>query len=255
MARRRRSLRRVLRKFRFSPTLKVAALVGLTLQALGFVLLRIDTQPQPSPPRPAPFVSLAPDGSASRRDAWSAQAELRDSTPLLLPTRWNAASAAFTTGADEPFAVFSPFPPDVSLEGVDGESLPPLNVVRPEAVAVLETRPPRPFAPRGPATDQPPPGRELRWEVAALTDGAVVRTGVVPLPPEAPAAAREPGRWRVYIGPAGPVGRPFAVGAAPRPWREGVLGAPFALAGLPTGYYEVRVIARAEAVGDPVAGR
>ena len=150
-----------------SPVLQIALLVGVTAHLIGFLVFRVKTKDLPNrQPEPA-FVQYVSPVALADDSALRERAELMDSAPLFIPTRWNAAQELVTTTRDRLSQTFPPFEPQIDL----------LRALKPESLMVTLDS----------AVDRPADLLALRyWQI--FKDFAVVAPKPVALPAPRPVA-------------------------------------------------------------------
>lgn len=109
------ALREPGRKGRLSPLLRLALLFGVVVHLLGFLVVRIASDPLPAPQESPAFVSLLASGGGGDAEELSAQASLFDSAPLFIPGEWSSASEVFSSRIVQDRRKFPDFEPDIEL--------------------------------------------------------------------------------------------------------------------------------------------
>lgn len=119
---------------------RVAILTGVLLHLAGFFIFRVVAEPEIKTSQPNPKVSVASSSKAA--EALIAMAELADSEPLFLPTRWNATTSPVqVVSARLNASPFDTFPPEIALDSATfkAQTSPRSNAnVLPEEVLTLE---------------------------------------------------------------------------------------------------------------------
>lgn len=197
---------------------RFAITVGIGVHLAGFLLFRVVAEPTPAPDAPAIYVSIAskgPDGFGS-----SDAADLADSEPLFLPTRWNAStspqrSVAISGQAASPF---DPFPAEVVL-GPAEAPLPAVTPVLPSSARdALELNRGAIFATFG-RDETSQPSQISREPSIMVYDYRTGRSlGSIP-PPQAHESPDFPEDWRfaefqVYVDYSGIVGTPLLLNSS-----------------------------------------
>lgn len=117
-------------QFLVSPVLRIALFVGVSIHLIGFLVFRVQTgdlpgrEPEPALVRYVSSVTLASDLALQE------QAELMDSAPLFIPTRWNASQEVAALTRDRLGQRFAPFEPQIDL----------LAALQPEGVSLAAAR-------------------------------------------------------------------------------------------------------------------
>lgn len=133
---------------------------------------------RPAAVAPAP-VGLVPWAEGSADQLLKEEAQLRDPTPLFLPTEWNAAEASLPADFQrEPGVQFQSYPARLTFGEADLNLDFPATVVPPEhpAEALALDKPERPMAGFGEAEPAVPvlPGRRAFVEVTASGNGRLM---------------------------------------------------------------------------------
>ncbi|MDG2345127.1 MAG: hypothetical protein P8M62_03615 [Opitutae bacterium] len=100
-----------------SPLFRIGLLLGIAIHLAGFLIFRVTSNPLPDREEVGPFVEYVSAGSLAIDRELEEQAELFDSAPLFIPTRWNASHRTTYDLGDALQAAFSDFEPDVDLLG------------------------------------------------------------------------------------------------------------------------------------------
>ena len=74
-----------------SPLLQLALLLGVLFHLVGFLIFRVVSSPLPDRALSQPYVEYVSAGSLASDRELEEQLALFDSSPLFIPTRWNAA--------------------------------------------------------------------------------------------------------------------------------------------------------------------
>lgn len=98
-----------------SPVLRVALMVGVAVHLAGFLLFRVISNPLPTRDDRAAFVRYVSAGSLAGDLALEEQAQLFDSAPLFVPTKWNAAQNVSLAQRDRVRERFAEFEPSIDL--------------------------------------------------------------------------------------------------------------------------------------------
>lgn len=102
-------------QFLVSPVLRIALFVGVSIHLIGFLVFRVQTGDLPGrEPEPALVRYVSPVTLASDL-ALQEQAELMDSAPLFVPTRWNASQEIVALTSDRLSQRFALFEPKIDL--------------------------------------------------------------------------------------------------------------------------------------------
>ena len=100
-----------------SPLFRIGLLLGVAIHLAGFLIFRVTSNPLPDREEVGPFVEYVSAGSLAIDRELEEQAELFDSAPLFIPTRWNASHMTTYDVGDALQAAFSDFEPEVDLLG------------------------------------------------------------------------------------------------------------------------------------------
>lgn len=110
------SQRHVKESHRFlSPVLRAALLAGVAVHLAGFLIFRVVSNPLPTRDDQAAFVRYVSASSLAGDLALEEQAELFDSAPLFVPTKWNAAQNVSLAQRDRVRERFPEFEPSIDL--------------------------------------------------------------------------------------------------------------------------------------------
>jgi len=112
-----------------SPVLRLALLLGVAVHLAGFLIFRVVSTPLPTREDTAPFIEYVSAGSLASDVALEEQAQLFDSAPLFVPTRWNAAQQIPLVQLDRVRERFPEFEPEIDL----------LNALQPSSLAVAQS--------------------------------------------------------------------------------------------------------------------
>ncbi len=100
-----------------SPLLQMALLLGLLLHLVGFLIFRVVSNPLPDKELRQPYVDYVSAGSLAKDRGLEEQLELFDSSPLFIPTRWNAAQLPMLDLERTQRSRLPDFEPEIDLLG------------------------------------------------------------------------------------------------------------------------------------------
>lgn len=98
-----------------SPLLRVGLLLGVALHLAGFLVFRVVSSSLPNREPARPYVEYVSAGSLASDRELEEQAELFDSAPLFIPTRWNASQVLAVDSGDTMRGQFPEFEPNIQL--------------------------------------------------------------------------------------------------------------------------------------------
>ena len=98
-----------------SPLLRVSLLLGVALHLAGFLIFRVVSSPLPDRVAAPPFLEYVSAGSFANDRELEELAELFDSAPLFIPTRWNASQATVVDPRNRMQGQFPDFEPEIQL--------------------------------------------------------------------------------------------------------------------------------------------
>ncbi|HAV12292.1 MAG TPA: hypothetical protein DCX06_02185 [Opitutae bacterium] len=108
-----------------SPVLRGALLAGVIVHLAGFLIFRVTSNPLPTRDASESFVRYISAGSMAGDRALEEQAQLFDSAPLFVPTKWNAAQNVSLMPRDRISERFPEFEPEINVaEALHSTSLP-----------------------------------------------------------------------------------------------------------------------------------
>jgi len=120
------------KKSLISPVLRIALLVGIAVHLAGFLIFRVVSNPLPSIESRTAFIEYVSMDSLASDASLEEQAELFDSAPLFIPTKWNAAQQIQFMHQDRLRERFPEFEPEMNLSA----ALKPDNLILEDALNI-----------------------------------------------------------------------------------------------------------------------
>jgi hypothetical protein len=229
-----------------SPVARAILVIGIVIILLVFFAVRMVPEHVVQAQGTTVFLEYPNLGNLSVRET----AELFDTAPLILPTKWNYASdlSGMRLREEDSAVLFAPFPPELALR--DPGAFKSLGVVRSKIIRpedLLSRGKMQFFKNFGALVDAgvPVPMRSGFIEISSLLDGGVVRS--MRIAGELAGLGEDLSMWvfHVVIDPIGAVGEALMVRGsgseeADREVRD-YLNSLQALAGIRPGYYRVTI--------------
>ncbi|MFU8847401.1 MAG: hypothetical protein ACNA77_01620 [Opitutales bacterium] len=99
-----------------SPLLQAALVLGLLVHALGFLIIRIASDPLPAREENPAFITLVSTEGQEDAAELVEQASLFDSAPLFIPGEWSSAAQVFSARTERDWRSFPSFEPELELK-------------------------------------------------------------------------------------------------------------------------------------------